>query len=79
MTLPPELYGPFGALVILAIGIVAIVRAFLTGSIVPGFIYRKSEERRDAAETKVVELTKTLADLALVKASGLPDGPPEHG
>ena len=78
MTVPPELYGPFGALVILAIGIVAIVRAFLTGSIVPGFIYRQSEASREAAELKVVELTKTLSDLALVAASGLPDGPPKR-
>ena len=59
MQIPPELYGPFGALVVLAVGLVLMIR----GDIVPGYMYRRERDARDKADTVLL----TIADV--VKAA----------
>ena len=57
--IPPELYGPAGAIAALAFVLGLIVH----GDLVPGFIYRKSEMRADKAEAALVAvLTKARND-----------------
>lgn len=67
-----------GPAAILLVGIVALTRAFLTGSVVPGFIYQAEKARREQAETQVLELVKAASALTRVVANGSDAGPP-HG
>ena len=55
---------------ILLVGIVALTRAFLTGAVVPGWVYRAEKVQREKAEAQVVELVKTAAALTRVAANG---------
>ena len=57
---------------ILLVGIVAIVRAFVTGAIVPGWLYRLEQEQRVKAETQAERNADALAVLAKVTANGAP-------
>jgi len=61
---PPELYGPAGALAALAFVVVALMR----GDLVPGYIYRASEAQREKAETQAERNADSIAQLA--KAAG---------
>jgi hypothetical protein len=58
--MPPELYGPAGALVALAF----VVAAFVHGDIVPGWIYKDERAQRTVAETQAQRNAEALADLA---------------
>jgi hypothetical protein len=63
---PPELYGPFGALAVLGFLVLALIR----GDLVPGFIYRGEKEQRMKAEEQAEENAKSLAALAKAAVSG---------
>ena len=57
--MPSELYGPAGALAALVFVVLAMIR----GDLVPGFIYRKTEQRADKADAALLDLlTKRPAD-----------------
>ena len=58
--MPPELYGPAGALAVLAF----VVIAFIRGDIVPGFIYRDERAQRTVAETQAQRNAEALDSLA---------------
>lgn len=58
--MPPELYGPAGALAVLAF----VVIAFIRGDIVPGFIYRDERAQRTVAETQAQRNAEALESLA---------------
>lgn len=64
-----------GPVAILLVGIVVFARLILKGELVAGYLYQAAVEKRDLAEMRVVELTKILADLATVAASGKPGVP----
>lgn len=70
MTVPVELYGPFGALIILVIGIVSIVRAFLTRKVVPGWLYDREYEARERAEAREAVLLRQQASFTKIAANG---------
>jgi hypothetical protein len=57
---PPELYGPAGALVALAF----VVAAFVHGDIVPGWIYKDERSQRSIAETQAQRNAEALESLA---------------
>ena len=54
------LYGPFGALAVLAFVVLAMIR----GDLVPGFIYRLERTRREQAETQAERNADSIAQLA---------------
>lgn len=57
--MPPELYGPAGALAVLAF----VVVAFIRGDIAPGYAYRREQARADKADAALIELlTKPKPD-----------------
>ena len=58
--MPPELYGPAGALVALAFVVIALVR----GDIVPGYIYKDERAQRTVAETQAQRNAEALESLA---------------
>lgn len=59
MQLPPELYGPAGAVVVLALGFVAFIR----GDIVPGWIHKREQARADRADAALIAvLSKARTD-----------------
>lgn len=58
--MPPELYGPAGALAVLAFVVIAMIR----GDIVPGFIYRDERAQRTVAETQAQRNAEALESLA---------------
>jgi hypothetical protein len=68
--MPPELYGPAGALVVLAF----VVMGFIRGDIVPGFIYRSEVGQRQKAETQAEQNAEALASLAKVAVNGAKNG-----
>lgn len=55
--MPPELYGPAGALAALAF----VVGALIHGDLVPGYLYRLEREARTKAEDQADQNTKALA------------------
>ena len=59
-----------GPIAILLVGITAVVRAFVTGAIVPGFIYRAEVEQRQKAETQAERNAEALASLARIASNG---------
>jgi hypothetical protein len=62
--MPPELYGPAGALAVLAF----VVVAFIRGDIVPGYIHKREQTRADRSDAALLAfLTKARPD----------DGPPD--
>jgi hypothetical protein len=64
--LPQELYGPLGALTVLAFVLLALIR----GDLVPGFIYRDERAQRKVAETQAERNTDALEAVAdTVKAA----------
>ena len=77
--LPPELYGPAGALAALAF----VVAALMWGDLVPGWVYKAEREQRQKAETQaernadsIAELAKAAADAhTAVRRPGSPDVP----
>jgi hypothetical protein len=58
--LPPELYGPAGALVALAF----VIAALLRGDLVPGWVYKREAAGREKAETQAERNSESLAALA---------------
>jgi hypothetical protein len=58
--MPAELYGPFGALVVLSVVLVWIVR----GDLVPGWIYKLEQAQRQKAETQAERNSESLATMA---------------
>jgi hypothetical protein len=69
-----------GPVAILLVGIAAVVRAFVTGAIVPGWIYRAEVEQRVKAETQAERNADALAALAKVAANGTGvPGASQHG
>lgn len=58
--MPPELYGPAGALAVLAF----VVIGFIRGDLVPGFIYRDERAQRTLAETQAQRNAEALSSLA---------------
>ena len=62
--MPDQLYGPFGALAVLAFVVLAMIR----GDIVPGFIYRLERTRREQAETQAERNADSIAQLAQAAA-----------
>lgn len=58
--MPPELYGPAGALAVLAF----VVIGFIHGDIVPGFIYKDERAQRTTAETQAQRNAEALESLA---------------
>jgi hypothetical protein len=58
--MPPELYGPAGALAVLAFVVIALIR----GDLVPGFIYKDERAQRKLAETQADRNAEALASLA---------------
>ncbi len=67
--MPPELYGPAGALAVLAF----VVIAFIRGDIVPGFIYKDERAQRTTAETQAqrnAEALEALSKAIRDRASG---------
>lgn len=50
--IPPELYGPAGALAVLAF----VVVAFIRGDIAPGSAYKREQARADKATEALIEL-----------------------
>lgn len=58
--MPPELYGPAGALAVLAFVVVALIR----GDLVPGFIYKDERAQRAIAETQAQRNAEALESLA---------------
>lgn len=68
-----------GPVAILLVGIVAIVRAFVTGSIVPGWLYRAEVEQRQKAETQAERNAEALASLARIVSNGKPSVPGASG
>jgi hypothetical protein len=69
--IPPELYGPFGALVILGVVLTMLVR----GDLVPGFIYKAAVAR---AEKSDIQAERT-ADALTALAKAVSDGAAIHG
>jgi len=59
-----------GPVAILLVGIVALTRAFLTGAVVPGWVYKAEKAQREKAEAQVVELVKAASALTKVVANG---------
>jgi hypothetical protein len=64
--LPPELYGPAGALAVLAFVVLALIR----GDIVPGYIYKAEREQRQKAEQQAEQNAVALATLARAATDG---------
>lgn len=62
-----------GPAAILLVGIVFLFRAFVTGSIVPGWLYRLEQEQRAKAETQAERNAQALAALAKVAVNGNPN------
>jgi hypothetical protein len=67
--LPPEVYGPAGALVALAF----VVAALMRGDLVPGWVYRREAAGREKAETQAERNSESLSTMA--KAIGDKPGP----
>lgn len=57
--MPPELYGPAGALAVLAFIVIALIR----GDLVPGFIYRDERTQRSVAEVQAQRNAEALEAL----------------
>ena len=68
--MPPELYGPFGALAALT----AVLAMLVRGDLVPGFIYKAEVAQRQKAETDATLNAAALAALAKVAANGNGNG-----
>jgi hypothetical protein len=64
--MPPELYGPAGALAVLAF----VVVAFIRGDIAPGYAYRREQARADRADAAL---------LAILMKARPDDGSPPNG
>jgi hypothetical protein len=64
--MPPELYGPFGALAVLSFVVLAVIR----GDIVPGYIYRAAVLRAEKADTAAEKTAEALSVLAKAAANG---------
>lgn len=60
--LPPELYGPAGALVALAFVIAAMLKD--PPLLVPGWIYRRLEARAEKSDIQAERNSEALATLA---------------
>lgn len=60
--MPPELYGPAGALVVLSF----VVLALIHGDLVPGFVYKQEREQRQASEARELKTALALEKLANV-------------
>ncbi len=58
--LPPEVYGPAGALVALAF----VVAALMRGDLVPGWVYKREAAQREKAETQAERNSESLASMA---------------
>ena len=67
--LPPEVYGPAGALVVLAF----VVAALMRGDLVPGWVYRAERVQREKSDTQAERNSESLAVMA--KAIGDNQGP----
>lgn len=72
--MPAELYGPFGALVVLSFVLLAIIR----GDLVPGWLYKKVEGRVEKAEEQARLNAESLTALAKAAASGTTRGTRER-
>jgi len=59
-----------GPVAILLVAISLMVRAFLTGAAVPGWLYRQEREQRIKAEAQIVELVRAASALTRVVANG---------
>ena len=57
--MPPELYGPFGALAVLSFVVVALIR----GDLVPGYIHKREITRGDRNDTVLAEAASLLRDI----------------
>jgi hypothetical protein len=64
---PPELYGPFGALAALTF----VVLALLHGDLVPGWAYKQEREARKIAETQAERNTDALEAVAATVKTAL--------
>lgn len=64
--MPPELYGPAGALAVLAFFVIAFIR----GDVVPGWIHRREITRGDKADDQADRTAKALE--AIVRLYKLP-------
>ncbi len=67
--IPPELYGPAGALA--ALGFMVI--GFLRGDLVPGWLYKAAIARAEKAEVQAERNTDALEAVALTVKSALDD------
>lgn len=65
--MPPELYGPAGALAVLSFVVLALIR----GDLVPGYIYRSERDQRQKAEEQADQNAAALTTLARAAASGI--------
>lgn len=72
--MPPELYGPAGALAVLAFTVIALIR----GDLVPGFIYRDERAQRAVAETQAQRNAEALEALAKAIRDRTPHPDPTH-
>jgi hypothetical protein len=70
--MPPELYGPAGALAVLAFLVLAMIR----GDIVPGWVYKQEREQRAKVEVQALQNTEALNVLAKAAVNG---GAPRAG
>lgn len=68
-----------GPAAILLVGIVLLFRAFVTGAIVPGWLYRLEQAQRVKAEIQAERNAEALAALAKAAVNGGPPaGPSGH-
>jgi hypothetical protein len=70
--IPAELYGPAGALAVLAF----VVAGFIRGEIVPGWVYKQERAQRIVAETQAERNTDALEAVAATVKTAL-DGRPK--
>ena len=61
-----------GPVAILLVGIALLFRAFVSGAVVPGWIYRLEQEQRVKAETQAERNAEALASLAKAAVNGKP-------
>lgn len=70
LTIPPELYGPAGALAVLAFLVLALVR----GDLVPGWVYRSELAQREKSDIQAAKTAEALTVLAKAAANGVAGG-----
>ena len=64
--MPPELYGPFGALAVLSFVVLALIR----GDLVPGYIHKAAVARADKLDTAAEKTAEALSVLTKAAANG---------